>query len=117
MLKETSQKLSGNGRFEGFGIDLIQELSLICGFNYTFHIQADKSSGNPDPKTGKWSGMIGEVLAGVSVFYFYINYNNCFQFKRVDTFTLVYYHLVKNAFIQICILTIVKGVDFLFINT
>ena len=65
MLKEASSKLSGNDRFEGFGIDLIHELSLMSGFNYTFHVQADKSSGNPD-KNGKWNGMIGEVLAGVS---------------------------------------------------
>ncbi|RZF41431.1 hypothetical protein LSTR_LSTR000145 [Laodelphax striatellus] len=64
MLKETSHKLTGNERFEGFGIDLIHELSLKCGFNYTFRLQPDKSSGNPNPKTGKWNGMIGEVLAG-----------------------------------------------------
>ncbi|KAL1131752.1 hypothetical protein AAG570_011365, partial [Ranatra chinensis] len=64
MLKKASQKLSGNDRYEGFGIDLIHELSLLSGFNYTFHVQADKSSGNPDKVTGKWNGMIGEVLAG-----------------------------------------------------
>lgn len=66
MLKEASHKLSGNDRFEGFGIDLIHELSLMSGFNYTFEVQVDKSSGNPD-KNGKWNGMIGEVLAGVSI--------------------------------------------------
>ena len=65
MLKEASQKLNGNDRFEGFGIDLIHELSLMSGFNYTFQVQEDKSSGNPNPITGKWNGMIGEVLAGV----------------------------------------------------
>nr|XP_018900134.1 PREDICTED: glutamate receptor ionotropic, kainate 3-like [Bemisia tabaci] len=64
MLKESSHKLEGNDRFEGYGIDLIHELSLMSGFNYTFRIQADKSSGNPDPRTGRWSGMIGEVLEG-----------------------------------------------------
>lgn len=66
MLKEASHKLSGNDRFEGFGIDLIHELSLMSGFNYTFRVQVDRSSGNPD-KNGKWNGMIGEVLAGVSI--------------------------------------------------
>ncbi|XP_073988770.1 glutamate receptor ionotropic, kainate 2-like isoform X2 [Rhodnius prolixus] len=64
MLREASKKLVGNDRFEGFGIDLIHELSLMSGFNYTFHVQEGGSSGNPDKVTGKWDGMIGEVLAG-----------------------------------------------------
>uniref|UniRef100_A0A1B6CLB4 Glutamate receptor n=2 Tax=Clastoptera arizonana TaxID=38151 RepID=A0A1B6CLB4_9HEMI len=62
MLKENKNSLVGNDRFEGLGIDIIHELSLINGFNYTFKVQEDKSSGNPNPKTGKWSGMLGEVL-------------------------------------------------------
>lgn len=67
MLKETSDKLSGNDRYEGMGIDVIQELASLHGFNYTFRLQTDGSSGNPDKKTGKWTGMIGEVLSGVSL--------------------------------------------------
>ncbi|KAK9498543.1 hypothetical protein O3M35_003152 [Rhynocoris fuscipes] len=63
MLKESHHTLKGNDRFEGFCIDLIHELSLMSGFNYTFKEQEDKSSGNPG-KDGKWTGMIGEVLAG-----------------------------------------------------
>ncbi|XP_014247015.1 glutamate receptor ionotropic, kainate 2-like isoform X1 [Cimex lectularius] len=63
MLKEASKPLSGNDRFEGFGIDLIHELSLMSGFNYTFVVREDKSSGNP-LKSGKWTGMIGDVLDG-----------------------------------------------------
>uniref|UniRef100_A0A0K8T954 Glutamate receptor, ionotropic kainate 2 n=1 Tax=Lygus hesperus TaxID=30085 RepID=A0A0K8T954_LYGHE len=67
MLKEDSRQLMGNDRFEGFGIDLIHELSLMSGFNYTFRVQEDKSSGSPktlENGTRVWSGMIGEVLAG-----------------------------------------------------
>ncbi|KAL0275560.1 UNVERIFIED_CONTAM: hypothetical protein PYX00_003377 [Menopon gallinae] len=41
MLKEDSRQLSGNDRFEGFGIDLIHELSLMLGFNYTYVVQHD----------------------------------------------------------------------------
>ncbi|BET00802.1 kainate selective glutamate receptor activity [Nesidiocoris tenuis] len=67
MLKEDSRQLTGNDRFEGFGIDLIHELSMMSGFNYTFHVQEDKSSGSPktlENGTRVWSGMIGEILAG-----------------------------------------------------
>lgn len=66
MLKETSVQLFGNDRFEGFAIDLIHELSLMEGFNYTFLIRADKSNGKKNQTTGQWSGMIGDVMEGVN---------------------------------------------------
>lgn len=69
MLKEDIKTLTGNERYEGFGVDLIHELSLMSGFNYTFKEQQDKNSGVPRQLkngTRKWDGMIGEVLAGVS---------------------------------------------------
>lgn len=62
MLKEASQRLTGNDRFEGFGIDLIHELSLMLGFNYTFRIQEDSVYGSLDRKTGQWTGMIRELM-------------------------------------------------------
>jgi len=68
MLKLSSNTLKGNDRYEGFGIDLIKELSEMSGFNYTFIIQEDASSGYKDEKTKKWSGMIGEVINGVSAY-------------------------------------------------
>lgn len=66
MVKLSSNTLEGNDRYEGFGIDLIKELSEMSGFNYTFIIQEDFNSGYPDEKTKKWNGMIGEVINGVS---------------------------------------------------
>lgn len=67
MLKDTPTPLHGNDRFEGFGIDLINELSIMEGFNYTFIIREDKSNGARDQLTGKWSGMIGDLMEYVSV--------------------------------------------------
>ncbi|XP_046673759.1 glutamate receptor ionotropic, kainate 2-like [Homalodisca vitripennis] len=64
MLRETTSKLEGNAKYEGMGIDVIHELSLMNGFNYTFREQEDGNSGNPDKVTGKWDGMIGKVIAG-----------------------------------------------------
>lgn len=62
MLKETSERLEGNDRFEGFGIDVIAELGNKLGFTYTFRLQEDNKYGSLDPKTGKWDGMILEIL-------------------------------------------------------
>ena len=39
------------------------------GFNYTFIIRDDKSNGAKNPMTGKWSGMIGDLMDYVSKRY------------------------------------------------
>lgn len=65
MLKESASKLTGNDRFEGYGIDLIHELSLMLGFNYTFHLQEDGVYGSLLPDKS-WNGMIMELLDYVS---------------------------------------------------
>ena len=63
MLKETADQLSGNDRFEGFGVDLIHELSLMLGFNYTFRLQENGVYGSLLNKTtNEWNGMIKELL-------------------------------------------------------
>jgi glutamate receptor, ionotropic, invertebrate len=62
MLKESSSELEGNDRYEGFGIELIDELSKMNGFNYTFEIQADGVYGSYDAKTKKWTGMMEKIM-------------------------------------------------------
>ncbi|XP_065092480.1 glutamate receptor ionotropic, kainate 2 isoform X2 [Ochlerotatus camptorhynchus] len=62
MLKDSPTRLSGNDRFEGFGIDVIHELSLMLGFNYTFVLQEDGVYGSLNRETGKWNGMVQELL-------------------------------------------------------
>lgn len=87
MLKDTSTGLIGNDRFEGFGIDLIDELSKLYGFKYNY-IQVGQDYGKYDNLTNTWtyvfiifsnainrfinefilfsySGMIGMVMNGV----------------------------------------------------
>lgn len=41
MRKEAAAKLTGNNQFEGYAIDLIHEISLILGFNFTFRLVPD----------------------------------------------------------------------------
>ncbi|XP_034487556.1 glutamate receptor ionotropic, kainate 2 isoform X2 [Drosophila innubila] len=62
MLKETAEKQEGNAQFEGFGIELIDELSKKLGFSYTFYLQPDNKYGGLDPKTGEWNGMLREII-------------------------------------------------------
>lgn len=66
MLKKSADMMTGNDRYEGFGIDIIQELSKMLGFNYTFEVQADNVYGSYSKKQKKWTGMLGKIIAGVS---------------------------------------------------
>lgn len=66
MLKESANMTMGNDRYEGFGIDIIHEMSKILAFNYTFEVQADNVYGSLNEKTGQWNGMLGRIIAGVS---------------------------------------------------
>lgn len=68
MLKESETKLYGNDQYEGFGIDLIEEMAALTGFNYTFILQEDNSNGVKNMITGRWSGMLGRLIDGVILF-------------------------------------------------
>lgn len=78
MLRESFAQLTGNDRFEGFGIDLIHELSLLLGFNYEFKLQEDGVYGNKHNVTKEWNGMIRELLDEVIV----LTLNKDFQSPR-----------------------------------
>ena len=70
MLKEDSETLVGNDRYEGFNVDLIEEISQILGFNYTIKLVADGNYGSFDKVKGEWSGMIGDlVVADITITY------------------------------------------------
>ena len=65
MLVKDSEQKTGNDRYEGYNMDLINEISKILGFNYTIRIVEDGNYGSYDKKTETWNGMIGELLAQV----------------------------------------------------
>ncbi|KAM7360866.1 glutamate ionotropic receptor kainate isoform 2-T4 [Cochliomyia hominivorax] len=62
MLKDVPHKLEGNDQYEGFGIELIEELAKKLGFSYTFRLQADGKYGSLDKTTNTWNGMIKEIM-------------------------------------------------------
>lgn len=64
MHTESWTTLSGNERYEGFGVDIIDHISKILGFNYTLKIE--NVYGSLNEVTGKWSGMLGKIMADVS---------------------------------------------------
>lgn len=80
MRKDSSEKLTGNAQFEGYAVDLIEEISKILGFNYTIRLAPDgrwvvvwvfRDVGNPgccsrygslNRETKEWDGMMKELL-------------------------------------------------------
>lgn len=61
MLKKDHASRSGNDRFEGFCIELMQKLSERVGFKYSIQLVKDNSYGNRQPD-GTFNGMIKEVM-------------------------------------------------------
>lgn len=70
MRRESSLKLVGNDQFEGYAIDLIDEISKLLGFNYTLKLVPDGRYGSYNEDTKEWDGMMGELLQQVSVLIF-----------------------------------------------
>ncbi|XP_063242515.1 glutamate receptor ionotropic, kainate 2 [Bacillus rossius redtenbacheri] len=62
MLKDSSEKLSGNAQYEGYAVDLIHEISKSLGFNYTIKLVPDNKYGSLNRETKEWDGMMKELL-------------------------------------------------------
>ncbi|KAK7053103.1 hypothetical protein SK128_020197 [Halocaridina rubra] len=64
MLAESSERLTGNARYEGFCIDLLSELAEKLKFNYILTPVEGNGYGSIDKTTGEWNGMIREIMDG-----------------------------------------------------
>ncbi|KAI1288492.1 Glutamate receptor ionotropic, kainate 3 [Halotydeus destructor] len=63
MKKITATPLTGNAQYEGYAVDLIEELSTLIGFRYEIKIANDNKNGAEDPPgSGNWNGMVGELM-------------------------------------------------------
>ncbi|GBP47227.1 Glutamate receptor ionotropic, kainate 2 [Eumeta japonica] len=61
MHRESAARLSGNERFEGFCVELIELLADALHFNYTFILHDNSVYGSYNNKTG-WNGMMRRLL-------------------------------------------------------
>ncbi|XP_071449244.1 glutamate receptor ionotropic, kainate 2-like isoform X2 [Hetaerina americana] len=62
MEREPKGTFTGNDRYEGYSMDLIDEVSKILGFKYVFELVPDGRYGSLDPKTKKWDGLVKQLL-------------------------------------------------------
>ena len=70
MLKQDSDSvLTGNDRFEGFCVDLLDEVSKILFFNYSIKLVEDGKYGAPYGPKQEWNGMVRELILKVNLSY------------------------------------------------
>nr|WBU77235.1 ionotropic receptor [Odontothrips loti] len=53
---------TGNGRFYGFCVDLLERVSREVGFDYIIDLVPDRKYGAQDPATGEWNGMVLQLM-------------------------------------------------------
>lgn len=57
---------SGEIVYDGFAIEIVDKISKFSGFDYDLYDSPDGQYGVYNRETGLFSGMIGELIAGVS---------------------------------------------------
>ncbi|XP_022237656.1 glutamate receptor ionotropic, kainate 2-like isoform X1 [Limulus polyphemus] len=76
MLK-SKRNVTGNDRFEGFCIDLLETIAGMLGFHYELNLVADNKFGAENTTTGEWNGLVKEIIeknADLAVSSMTINY-------------------------------------------
>ena len=61
MMKASEYVLKDNDQFEGFCVDMLQEIAELVGFKYKIELVPDGKYGAPD-ENGQWNGMVKQVV-------------------------------------------------------
>lgn len=67
-MRDDSPQLKGNERYSGFIVDLLEKLSRLLKFQYYIKEVEDNQYGVYNESTKSYSGLIGEILLGVSFY-------------------------------------------------
>lgn len=59
--------LTGNARYEGISMDIIDAIAKDLGFKYRFELVPDKEYGSLNKVTKQWNGLIRELREQVSL--------------------------------------------------
>ncbi|CAH1132878.1 unnamed protein product [Ceutorhynchus assimilis] len=77
VMMHKGKNYTGNSRFFGFCIDILERVSQEVGFDYLLDLVPDRKYGACDPETGLWNGMVRELMvhkADLAVGSMTINY-------------------------------------------
>lgn len=59
------KKYTGNSRFYGFCVDLLNRTAQYVGFDYILELAPDRKYGAQDPVSGEWNGMVLQLMKHV----------------------------------------------------
>lgn len=71
VIMHNGKNYSGNSRFYGFCVDLLERVARDVGFDYILDLVPDKKYGARDAETGEWNGMVLQLMQHVSFLSFY----------------------------------------------
>ncbi|KAL7636661.1 UNVERIFIED_CONTAM: hypothetical protein RMT77_012408 [Armadillidium vulgare] len=77
VMLRSKTNLTGNSRYEGFCVDLLESISEMVGFDYEINISGDGLYGVIDMETQEWNGLVKELIdkkADLAVGSMTINY-------------------------------------------
>lgn len=89
-MEREGEDLVGNHRYEGFSLDLIDEISKELNFKYEFYLAPDGKYGSYNKVTKKWDGLVKEILDRVrnvcviKGFASLLEFNIIFRFQKAD---------------------------------
>lgn len=64
-MMHAGKNFTGNNRFFGFCIDILERVSQEVGFDYLIDLVPDRKYGAFNPESGMWNGMVRELMAHV----------------------------------------------------
>ena len=56
---------TGNARFYGFCVDLLEEVAKMVGFHFRLELVPDGVYGVKNPFTGEWNGIVRQLMTRV----------------------------------------------------
>lgn len=59
--------VTGEVRYEGFCIDMLESISKMAGFQYVIRPNPNRVYGIKNEKTGEWNGIVKELMEHVSL--------------------------------------------------
>lgn len=98
VIMHNGKNYSGNSRFYGFCVDLLERVAKEVGFDYILDLVPDKKYGARDAETGEWNGMVFQLMQHVrKSFLKYPSISlHLKHFLLVIYFALSYYALLFN---------------------
>ena len=72
-LMRSGEDYQTNTKYEGFLVDMLDQLADVVGFQYEINMATDGIYGRYDNATQSWTGLVGKVIAGVIISIFILS--------------------------------------------